>query len=177
MKSIRKIALAAMLIAIGIVLPLAFHAIPNAGRILLPMHIPILLCGIVLGFPYGLIVGILTPLLSSFITGMPPLGILPPMLFELGTYGAISSVIMQYIKIDNLYIRIYTSLISAMILGRIIFGVLNSLIFSVGDYSMQMWVTAAFITALPGIIIQIVLIPGIVIILVKAKLIDFDNII
>ena len=172
MFSIKKIALAAMFIAIGIVLPMAFHAIPNAGRIFLPMHIPVLLGGMILGFPYGLIIGILTPLLSSFITGMPPLGVLPPMLFELATYGTVSSLIMQLLKEKNLYVRVYASLIVAMLAGRIIFGILNSLIFFAGNYSMQIWVTAAFVTALPGIIIQIVAIPAIVVILQKSKLVE-----
>ena len=175
MSNIKKLVLTAMFIAIGVVLPMAFHTIPGAGGIFLPMHIPVLLAGIILGFPFGFACGVLTPLLASFITGMPPLGILPPMMFELAAYGTVSSLLMHLGKTKNIYLRIYLSLLGAMLIGRIIFGILNAFIFSVGEYSMQIWVTAAFITALPGIIIQIVLIPPVVIILQKARLIELDS--
>ena len=83
MSNIRKMVSTALFVALGIALPLAVHSIPNAGRVFLPMHIPVLLCGIACGFPYGLACGILTPLLSSLFTGMPPAPVLPAMLCEL----------------------------------------------------------------------------------------------
>ena len=175
MSSIKKMVISALFIAIGVVLPLAFHSVPNAGRVLLPMHIPILLCGIVCGFPYGLFVGIITPILSSLLLGMPPAAILPSMICELAAYGAASSLLMRYVRGKNIYARIYISLIGAMLLGRIIFGALNSIIFDAGSYSMQIWLAAAFVTALPGIVIQILVIPTIVIVLQKAKLISLLN--
>ncbi|HBN82057.1 MAG TPA: ECF transporter S component, partial [Ruminococcaceae bacterium] len=79
----KKLTAAGMCIALGIVLPIAFHAIPNAGSILLPMHIPVLLCGLLCGWPYGLACGVLSPLLSSLLTGMPPAAYLPSMVCEL----------------------------------------------------------------------------------------------
>jgi len=173
--SIKQMVLTAMFIAIGVVLPLAFHAIPNAGRVFLPMHIPILLCGIIVGFPYGLACGIITPLLSSLFTGMPPTAMLPSMLCELAAYGMVSSLLMRYVKVKNTYAKIYISLIGAMLFGRVFYGILNSLIFNAGAYSMQVWLTAAFVTALPGVAIQIIIIPTIVIILRKARLIDGDE--
>jgi niacin transporter len=162
----------ALLIAIGIVLPLAFHHVPGAGRIFLPMHIPILICGLICGVPYGLAAGIITPILSSLTTGMPPAAILPAMTFELAAYGVVSAVIMRYAPLKNLYARTYVSLVGAMLIGRVFFGIMNALIFSAGEYSMQIWLTAAFITALPGIAIQIVVIPSVVVALQKVKLID-----
>ena len=172
MQNIKKMVIAALFIALGIVLPLAFHSIPNAGRIFLPMHIPILLCGLVCGFPYGLIVGIITPLLSSLFTGMPPAVMLPSMLCELAAYGTVSSLLMRYIRIKNTYTKVYVSLIGAMLFGRVFFGILNSLIFDAGNYSLQIWLTASFVTALPGVVIQIIVIPAVVIVLQKAKLIE-----
>ena len=83
----KQLVLAALCVALGVVLPVAFHSIPNAGSVLLPMHIPVLLCGLVCGPVYGLLSGILTPLLSSMITGMPPMAYLPGMLCELSAYG------------------------------------------------------------------------------------------
>jgi len=166
--------IAALFIALGIVLPMAFHSIPNAGRVFLPMHIPVLLCGMICGFPYGLACGIIAPLLSSLFTGMPPVAVLPAMLCELAAYGAVSGLLMRYVRVKNLYVRTYISLIGAMIFGRVFYGILNSLIFSAGDYSMQIWLTAAFVTALPGVAIQIVVIPAIVVVLKKAKLIEIE---
>lgn len=175
MSSIKKMVITALFIALGIVLPLAFHAIPNAGLILLPMHIPILLCGIICGFPYGLACGLITPALASLLTGMPPVFILPAMLCELATYGLISSLLIKYVRLKNIYTRIYVALIGAMLIGRVIFGALNALIFSAGEYTMEIWLSAAFVTALPGIAIQIVIIPVIIIVLQKANLITLDG--
>ena len=172
MSKTKKLVITAMFVAIGIVLPLAFHTIPNAGRIFLPMHIPVLLCGLVIGFPYGLACGIITPLLSSLITAMPPAAMLPAMVCELAAYGTVSSLLMRYVPIKNIFTRTYISLIVAMLVGRMLFGVLNAVIFLAGSYSMQMWVTAAFITALPGVAIQIVIIPVIVLALQKSKLVE-----
>ena len=172
MSKTKKLVITAMFVAIGIVLPLAFHTIPNAGRIFLPMHIPILLCGLIIGFPYGLACGIITPVLASLIIGMPPAAMLPAMVCELAAYGAVSSILMRYVPVKNLFVRTYISLIGAMIIGRILFGAVNAIIFQAGSYSMQMWLTTAFITALPGIAIQIVIIPVIVLALQKSKLVD-----
>ena len=175
MFNVKKMVITALFIAIGIVLPIAFHTIPNAGRIFLPMHIPILLCGILIGLPYGLICGIITPILSSIFTGMPPAAILPAMTLELAVYGTVSSLLMHYVPVKNMYAKIYTSLIGAMLIGRVFFGIVNALIFAAGDYSVQIWLTGAFITALPGIIIQIVIIPVIVIALQKSKLVEIEQ--
>ena len=78
-----------------VVLPIAFHSIPNAGSIFLPMHIPVLLCGLLCGPLYGLLCGILAPLISSFAPGMPPMAILPGMTAELAVYGLISGLLIQ----------------------------------------------------------------------------------
>jgi len=172
MFSVKKMVIAALFIALGIVLPIAFHSVPNAGRIFLPMHIPILLCGIICGLPYSLICGIVTPLLSSMLTGMPPAAFLPSMICELAAYGTVSSLLMRYAPVNKIYAKTYISLIGAMIFGRVFYGILNALVFSVGSYSMQIWVTAAFVTALPGVIIQIVIIPAIVAVLQKARLVE-----
>jgi len=172
MSNIRKISITAVCIALGIILPLTLHAIPRAGSIFLPIHIPVLLCGLVCGWPYGLACGILTPLFSSLLTGMPPAAYLPSMLCELAAYGLIAGLFAQYIRTKNLYMDIYLSLLGAMLVGRIVYGIVNALIFSAGQYSMQIWLTAAFVTALPGIIIQIIALPAIVIALQKSRLIS-----
>jgi len=94
------------------------------------------------------------------------------MVCELAAYGAVSSVLIRHVRFNSLFANVYISLIGAMLFGRIFFGILNSFIFSAGSYSMQIWLTAAFVTALPGVVIQIFIIPTIVVVLQKAKLIE-----
>ncbi|MEA5048524.1 MAG: ECF transporter S component [Eubacteriales bacterium] len=171
MSNTKRLILAGLCVALGIVLPVAFHSVANAGSIFLPMHIPVLLCGLICGWPFGLACGILTPLLSSVITGMPPMAYLPSMLCELAVYGFVSGMMMRHVKTGRLLADLYISLISAMLLGRLVYGLLNALIFRAGEYSIAMWTTAAFITALPGILIQLAVIPVLVLSLQKAKLI------
>jgi len=172
MSNIKKTVTTALLITIGIVLPMAFHSVPSGGLIFLPMHIPVLLCGLICGVPYGIACGIITPLLSSLMTGMPPTAILPSMLCELAVYGMVAALLIHFLPIKNTYVKVYISLTGAMLCGRIVFGVLNALIFRAGEYSMQMWTATAFVTALPGIIIQILLIPAVIFALKKARLIE-----
>ena len=155
-----KLTISGACVALGVVLPIAFHSIPNAGSIFLPMHIPVLLC--------GLLCGILAPLISSFVTGMPPMAILPGMTAELAVYGLISGLLIQKLPVKKPLASIYLSLIAAMVSGRIVSGLLNGLIFRAGQYSLQVWVTGSFITALPGIVIQLILIPVMVVALQKA---------
>ena len=171
MNRTRQIVLAAMCVAIGVVLPQAFHAIPNAGSIFLPMHLPVLVSGFLCGPLFGAIVGALTPLLSHLIFGMPPLPVLPGMLCELIAYGFCTAILFNLIKTENKIVRVYCVLLLGMLAGRITYGILNSLIFRAGQYSLQTWLAAAFTTALPGIAIQLVLIPLLLLALDKAKLI------
>lgn len=172
MKHTKKLVITALCIALGVVLPFAFHSIPNAGSVMLPMHIPVLLSGLLCGPLYGLAAGLLTPLLSSLITGMPPVAYLPSMLCELAVYGLVAGLLIHFIKTKSSIANIYIALIGAMMCGRLVYGLLNAVIFRAGEYSMVVWLTSAFVTSLPGIIIQLVVIPLIVIALRKAKLVQ-----
>ena len=171
MTSVKRLILAALCVSLGVVLPLAFQSIANAGSIFLPMHIPVLLCGLVCGWPFGLACGILTPLLSSLMTGMPPAAFLPSMLIELAIYGFVAGLLMRVIKTGKFTLDVLLSLIGAMLAGRLVFGLLNALIFRAGAYSLAAWTGAAFVTALPGIAIQLIIIPVLVLALKRAKLI------
>lgn len=169
MNQTRKMVLTALCVAIGVVLPLAFHAIPNAGSIFLPMHIPVLLCGLLCVWQYGLVCGVLTPLVASLVTGMPPMAYLPAMLAELAVYGLASGLAMRFIRTGKTVADVYLSLIVAMLLGRAAYGALNAFIFRAGTYSLPVWLSAAFVTCLPGIAIQIALIPALVLALQRAN--------
>ncbi len=166
----KRTVLAALCVALCVVLPIAFHAIPNAGSIFLPMHIPVLLCGMVCGWPYGLICGLMGPLLSSVLTMMPPAAMLPGMMVECATYGAVSGLILKFVRTGKLTADLYIALTAAMIAGRIVSGIAKALIFT-PDLTMSAWIAASFVTALPGIVVQLVAIPLLVSLLMKTHMI------
>ncbi len=166
MKSTRKLVFAALCIAIGVVLPQAFHMIPNAGSVILPMHIPVLICALLCGPVYGAICGGATCLLSHLIFGMPPAPVFPGMICELITYGLVAGLMAMLLKNKNIGF-IYVELVVAMLVGRLVAGALNALIFKAGAYSLQIWVTNYFVTGLIGIAIQIAIIPAVVLLLKK----------
>ena len=170
MRSVKKLTLASVCIALCVVLPIAFHSIPDGGSIFLPMHIPVLICGMLCGWPYGLVCGLMGPLLSSAITGMPPAAMLPAMMVECGTYGMVSGLMLKVVRTGKTYGDLYIALVTAMIAGRVLSGIAKALIFMPG-ISMTAWVTASFVTALPGIAIQLVFLPGVVCTLMKARVI------
>lgn len=171
MSNVKKSIITAVCIALCVVLPMAFHSIQNAGSILGPMHIPVLLCGLIAGWPFGLLCGLAGPLLSSLITGMPPMAYLPPMMVELAVYGLVAGLMMKLIHTKIVYADLYISLITAMLAGRVVAGIAKALIFAPGSLTMTVWATSYFVTSLPGIVIQLVLLPTIVFALMKAKLI------
>ena len=171
MSAVKKSIITAVCIALCVVLPQAFHAIPNAGAVYLPMHIPVILCGLICSWQYGLLCGLIGPVLSTLFTGMPPVAILPAMLCETVVYGAMSGLMMQWVHTKKVYADLYISLIAAMIAGRIVGGAAKALIFSRGEYTVATWAVGYFVTSLPGVIIQLALIPSIVFALMKARLI------
>lgn len=170
MTPVKRMTLAAVCIALCVVLPMAFHAIPNGGNIFLPMHIPVLLCGMLCGWPYGLLCGLMGPLLSSILTSMPPAAVLPAMMVECGVYGAVSGLMLKFVHTQKTFLDLYIALVTAMLAGRVLSGIAKALIFTPG-MALSAWAAASFVTALPGIVIQLVLLPGVVYTLMKAKLI------
>ncbi len=165
----KKLVYTAVCAALCVILPMAFHAIQNAGSIFLPMHIPVLLCGLMCGWPFGFICGVLGPLLSSLLTGMPPAAMLPSMMVECASYGCIAGLMMKFVHTKKPVTDLYISMITAMAVGRILAGLAKSLIFSPGTAPFT-WVTTSLVTGIPGIIIQLVLIPLVVVSLTRAKL-------
>lgn len=166
--SIRKITLAAMFIAIGIYLPFLTGQIPQIGRALLPMHLPVLICGFVLGWPYGLLVGFILPLLRSLLYTTPPFPLTAvPMAFELAAYGMITGYLYQ--KLPRKTFSIYISLLAAMVGGRIVWGGVRFVMLLAGtSITWQMYVSSVLISSIPGIILQIVLVPALVLALQRA---------
>ena len=167
---VKKLVFTAVCAALCLVLPMAFHTIPNAGTIFLPMHIPVLLCGLICGWPYGGVCGLIGPLISSLVTGMPPAAMLPSMMVECCAYGVTTGLLMKFVRTKHTTADLYISLVSAMVVGRVLAGFAKAWIFTPGVAPFA-WVTTSLVTGIPGIVIQLVLMPMVVFALTRAKLI------
>ena len=167
---VKKMVFTAVCAALCLVLPMAFHTVPNAGMIFLPMHIPVLLCGLICGWPYGGVCGIVGPLISSLVTGMPPAAALPSMMVECCAYGFVTGMLMRHVHTKHAVADLYISLVSAMVAGRVLAGFAKAWIFTPG-ISPFAWVTTSLVAGVPGIVIQLILMPMVVLALTKAKLI------
>ncbi len=174
-QSMVKLVTTAVCIALCVVLPLAFHLIPDGGTLFSPMHLPVLLCGLVCGWQYGLACGIIGPLLSSLITQMPGMAYLPVMMVELALYGLITGLMMKFVHTGKLIADLYISLLTAMLAGRIITGIARGLIFAPGAFTVKAWATGYFVSSFPGIVVQLILLPVIYLGLQRAHLIPGER--
>ena len=167
MNQIRKIVLAGLMIALAIILPFATGQIPQIGSMLLPMHIPVLLCGFICGWKYGLAVGFIVPLLRSMMFGMPPMMTAIAMAFELAAYGVITGLL--YKVLPGKKVKVYISLIVAMIVGRIVWGLVSLVIYGITNavFTWQIFIGGALINAIPGIILQLIVVPALVLVIEK----------
>lgn len=173
MTKVQKLVSSALCLGLCLVLPLLTGQIQQIGNMLCPMHLPVLLCGFVCGPLWGTVVGFIAPLLRYIIFGMPPIfpmGI--SMAFELGAYGLVSGLL--YRKLPKRLPFLYVSLVSAMVAGRVLWGAVRFVLagLSGSRFPFAMFLSGAVTEAIPGIIIQLLLIPLIVVALKKARLMD-----
>lgn len=169
----RNLVLAALFLALAFILPMFTGHIPQIGNMLCPMHFPILLCGFVLGGPWGLAVGFVAPLLRSVLFGMPPMfPIAISMAFELGTYGLVSG--LMYRKVKHTPPMTYATLLTAMVAGRLVWGAVRFILagLSGSSFPFSAFLSGALLTALPGIIAQLIILPLIITALQKAGAMD-----
>lgn len=172
-KYLINLALAAMFLAIAFVMPFLTGQIPQIGSMLCPMHIPVILCGFVCGGPWGLAVGFIAPLLRSFVIGMP---VMYPtafaMAFELAVYGFVSGILYRIFPPKRSFI--YLSLIISMIVGRLVWGAVQFCCMGLdaSKFGFSAFWAGAVVNALPGIILQLLLIPVVIMLLEKTKLIN-----
>lgn len=167
---VRKITYSALFLALAMVLPFLTGQIPEIGSMLCPMHIPALLCGFLCGWPWGLAVGFLSPLLRSVIFGMPPVWVAVAMAFEMATYGAVSGWLYRRLKTSSG--RIYLALIFAMVSGRLVWGLVQFLLAGLRgtEFNLSIFLSGAVTTAIPGIILQLVLIPILVVVMERTSM-------
>ena len=165
---IKKLTLSAMFLALAFILPFFTGQIPQIGNMLCPMHIPVLLCGFFCGAPWGMMVGFFAPILRSAVIGMPmmfPTAVC--MAFELAAYGLVTGFLHR--RLPKKRWLVYVSLVSAMIVGRVVWGIamLIALGLDTTQFGMAAFISGAVTTAIPGIVLQLVLIPIVVITLEK----------
>lgn len=175
-EKIKNLVMAAMLMAVGIVLPFFTGQVPQIGSMLLPMHLPVLVCGLICGWQYGGIVGFILPLLRYFLFGTPPMPNGIAMAFELAAYGAISGFLYNRSKWQCI-ISLYRSLIIAMVGGRVIWGIVRVVMIGMtgSAFTWQLFIAGAFLNAIPGIIFQLVFIPALMVALNKTGLVRFHR--
>ena len=171
--NVKKLVIASLMLALAMLLPQIFGRIQALGSKFLPMHIPVLLCGFICGVRLGGLCGALAPLLCSLIFGMPPMYPMAfAMAFELAAYGALSGFL--YRLLPKKKINVYVSLLISMVGGRIVWGLAQLCLmgFNFEKFTFAVFFSGAVINAIPGIILQILLIPIIIVILEKSKIIE-----
>lgn len=172
MSYVKKICICAFCTALCYVLPLAFHGL-QLGRALSPMHLPVLLCGLLCGWPYGAFCGIAGPALSCALSGMPsPVGLIS-MVPELCVYGLAAGLGMKLIRTGRTAADLYLSLLPAMVLGRVAGGVAQALFYlsTARSYSVALWAGSYVAGTLPGAVLQLAVLPALVLGLIRARLI------
>ena len=173
----KKIVLTALFIALGLTLPMITANVPMIGNMLLPMHFPVIICGLICGAGYGALAGVITPLLRSFIFGMPPLfPIATAMAFELAAYGAVAGLV--YVVIQKNKGSVYPALVISMLSGRAVWGVVTFILFRMmgKTLTLQMFIAGAFTNAVPGRVGQLIIIPALMYYLAKHRAASVETI-
>lgn len=161
----RKLVISALCLALSMVLPFLTGQIPTVGKLLSPMHIPVLLCGFVAGAPLGAAVGFIAPFLRFALFGMPP--VFPmgtAMAFEMAVYGFAAGFLYRKLTMKSKSGRIYLSQVCAMALGRVVFGVVMYILLTTNGkpYTFEAFFTANFVKSLPGIALHLLVVPPLV---------------
>lgn len=176
-RPVQALTTAAMLLALGFILPFFTGQIPQIGSMLCPMHLPVLLCGFLCGWKYGLAVGFVLPLLRSAALGAPPMfPTAAAMAFELAAYGFLAGFLYARSRWQCV-VALYRCLLLAMIGGRIVWAIVRVVLSGVSGqtFTWQMFLSGAFLTAIPGIILQLVFIPAVMVALDRTGLVRFHR--
>lgn len=167
---IKKLVYSGVFLAMALVFPFITGQLQSFGAALCPMHLPVLLCGFICGARYGAAVGATAPVLRFALFGMPALWSALPMAFELCAYGLCAGLLYKLLPKKAIYT--YISLVCSMLAGRIIWGVASVAIAGLREtaFGLEAFWLGAFAGSVPGIIIQIILVPAVVLALKRAKL-------
>lgn len=173
--NIGKLTLTAMFLAIGMVLPFFTGQIPQIGNMLLPMHLPVFLCALICGWKFGLPMAFILPLFRSLTFGMPNLyPTALAMAFELATYAFLAGLLYERSRWQCIR-ALYRCLAAAMIGGRVVWGIVQTILLGIGGnaFGFQAFIAGAVLNAIPGIVLQLILVPAVMVVLDKTKLVPF----
>lgn len=178
LRGAKALTVGAMCIAAGLLLPFLTGQIPQFGAMLLPMHLPVLLCGLICGWKWGLAVGLVLPPLRFALFGMPPIypvGV--AMMLELATYGAVAGYLYAHSR-WQCACALYRCLIAAMLAGRIVLGVAEMALLGFGPegFTLPAFLASAFLEGIPGIALQLVAVPAIMVALNRTGLVPFKRV-
>lgn len=171
---VKNLVLAAMFMALGLILPFFTGQIPQIGNMMLPMHLPVLLCGLICGWQYGGVVGFILPLFRYMLFWTPPMPMGIAMAFELAAYGAVVGFLYARSRWQCV-VALYRCLIIAMIAGRMVWAAVRIVLLGVSSvpFTWEIFLSGALLTAIPGIILQLVAIPAVMVALNRTGLVPF----
>lgn len=168
-----KLVISSLMLALCYILPIFTGNIPTIGSMLLPMHLPVLLCGFLCGPNWAAAVGFIAPVSRSILMTMPPMSVAIPMGFEMAVYGYASGFLFLFLVKKGIPFipRIYVSLISAMVLGRVVYGAIKAVLTlgTAEPYSLSAFIAGTVTSGIPGIIIQLIVVPVVVVAVEKAQ--------
>nr|WP_316615438.1 hypothetical protein [uncultured Ruminococcus sp.] len=166
------------LIALAVVLPQIVHiALGQPGGVqLLPMYLPVLIGGCLLGSKWALAVGVLSPAVSFAITSlmgsaMPALPRLPFMMAELAVFALVSGLFSKKIYENGLWA--FPAVILAQLAGRAAFLGLVAIFQGVAPFSVEM-IWGQIVEGWLGLLIQAIAVP-LLIIALRAILVKNDD--
>lgn len=161
------------LIVVGVLLPEFFHMIGGSGMGMkfLPMHIPVLIAGLLFGSISGVCTASGALFLNFFLTGMPTAEKLPFMFVELVTYGVVCGFLHK--KKCNIYVSVIGGLVAGRLANAVALVVASNLIGLQVSGVASVW--QSLLTGIPGIITQLIAIPVIVILVKKVAHLDKRN--
>lgn len=173
--NLKNLTLTAMFLAIGLLLPFLTGQIPQIGSMLLPMHIPVFLCALICGWPYALPMAFVLPLMRSLIFGMPPLfPTAVSMAFELGTYAFVAGFLYAHSRWQCVR-ALFRCILIAMVAGRAVWGAVQAVLLGLSGnaFTFSAFLSGSLLNAIPGIVIQLILIPSVMLALDRTKLVPF----
>jgi len=173
---IRNLVFSSVCLTLCLVLPFLTGQIPQIGKALCPMHIPVFLSGFLCGPWWAMAVGVIAPIFRSLLFSMPPL--VPTaiaMSFELLTYGLVVGLLYRFLpkKTGSIYI----TLIVAMFAGRGVWGIASIFIYGAANqaFTWPLFIAGAFTNAIAGIVVHILLVPVLVLTLQKGSIIHANK--
>ena len=170
----KRLVVSALMLALALVLPYFTGGIPAIGNLLLPMHLPVFLCALICGWQYGTAVGFIMPILRFALFFMPRMPGALAMAFEMATYAFVTGFLYSRARWQCTRM-LYRCLIAAMLAGRVMWAAAMTVLLGLSGsaFTWKMFLSGAFLNAIPGIILQLVLIPAIMVALDRAKLVPF----